>query len=453
MAMTQDVLSRLKRLDERMANWIPPRETWTPAEQALYRPVDLYRVPKDEAEEMQLNAIRYAFAHHYNNSKFYHKYCQEQNVRPDDIKISDDLEKIPLISDSTFKTHPSGADFAYWLATVFTSDLPKIVIKGADPTFDEVINAFNAAGLAVKTSSGTSGMLSVVPRDKRTFLACQYGYAKAVNSMIDEFSDDAFMMFPDPTQTNFFTATGPSINVLLSKEIHFAQIEMPSSTEMASKAKTKPKGEANSSARGGMLQLIVDQALRWLEQHNATQEAIFLAGPPFLIIHFMNMLQNEGKCFTFGERASILTGGGWKTSENERISLEAFRSQVRDVLGVPETHCIDAYSMSEANGLMVQCPEGHYLHIPYTYLKPLILGKDLTPVGYGESGRLAFLDAIAGSYPGFIITGDQATMLEHCPVCDRPGPVLEPEVQRAQGVEVRGCAEQVSRVIAETLEQ
>ena len=72
---------------------------------------------------------------------------------------------------------------------------------------------------------------------------------------------------------------------------------------------------------------------------------------------------------------------------------------------------------------MVSCPEGHYLHAPYTYYKLFILGEDLTPAGYGESGTLAFLDAIAGSYPGFIITGDQARLLEHCPVCDRPGPV------------------------------
>ena len=97
--------------------------------------------------------------------------------------------------------HPSGKDFARWLATIFTGDLPQIVIKGANPTFDDVINAFNAAGLAVRLSSGTSGLLSVIPRDTKTFLACQYAYAKTVNSMIDEFSDHAFMFFPDPTRT------------------------------------------------------------------------------------------------------------------------------------------------------------------------------------------------------------------------------------------------------------
>ena len=95
------------------------------------------------------------------------------------------------------------------------------------------------------------------------------------------------------------------------------------------------------------------------------------------------------------------------------------------------------------------CPEGHYYHVPYTWMKPLVLDKSLMPVGFGESGRFAFLDALAGSYPGFIITGDQVRMFEHCPVCDRPGPVLDQEVQRAPSVEMRGCAEEVRRILAQ----
>jgi len=39
-------------------------------------------------------------------------------------------------------------------------------------------------------------------------------------------------------------------------------------------------------------------------------------------------------------------------------------------------------------------------------------------------------------------------MYEHCPVCDRPGPVLEPEIHRATGEEARGCAEEVRRALA-----
>jgi acyl-protein synthetase LuxE len=100
---------------------------------------------------------------------------------------------------------------------------------------------------------------------------------------------------------------------------------------------------------------------------------------------------------------------------------------------------------------MVQYREGHYLHAPYTYYKPLVLDDELIPMGYGERGRFAFLDALARSYPGFIMSGDRVRLLEHCPVCDRPGPVLEPEIQRAKGEEVRGCAEDLRMILARDL--
>ncbi|KAA0010964.1 MAG: hypothetical protein FE037_04430 [Thermoplasmata archaeon] len=74
--------------------------------------------------------------------------------------------------------------------------------------------------------------------------------------------------------------------------------------------------------------------------------------------------------------------------------------------------------------------------------------KDGEKIEYGETGRFAFLDALADSYPGFIISGDEVKLLEHCPVCDRPGPVLEPEVKRARGEEVRGCAEEIRRMLS-----
>ena len=443
----------MTKLDEKLADWIPPRETWNPVDEALYRPGDLFRVPLDEAQEMQLRAIRYAFTHHYKNNKFYHKYCREENVRPDDIKTVDELGTIPLIPDTAFKQHPSGKDFARWLATIFTGDLPQIVIKGANPTFDDVISAFNAAGLTVTYSSGTSGLLSVIPRDMKTLKAAQYGFAKSATNVIDLFVDHALMCFPNPAQTNLFMAMAPNIVAELSKNVHYAfDIDLPAElAQRAMSGTTKPKAAGGSSAQSEMQQRIVDQVVQWLEHYAKTEETIALVGPPFLLLHVMNTLQKDGKRFDFGERGSIVTGGGWKIYENARLPLVDFRKQAHDVFGFPEAHCIDGYGMCEMNAAIIQCPEGHYLHTPYTYFKPLVVDDDTTPVGYGEWGRFAFLDAIAQSYPGFIVSGDRVRLLERCPVCDRPGPVLEPEIQRAKGEEVRGCAEQLRRILADDL--
>jgi long-chain-fatty-acid---luciferin-component ligase len=455
--MEQDMKSRVSRLNRLLADYIPPGNTWNPADESLHQPVDLYRVPLEEAQDMQLKAIKFTFTHHYNNNDFYHKYCETRNVSPDDIKTTDDLDKIPLIPDTTFKQYPSGKDFARWLTNIFTGELPKIVIKGSNPTFDDVINAFNAAGLVVTYSSGTSGRFTVIPRDKKTFLAAEYALAKAIVNMEYQWQEDIheYLLLPNPMKTNVFVGKVLMVNFDVIKDIQVA-IDRELTAEVIQTAmnpKAGLKGMVTSYFQKGMERKMIDQIIGWLERYDRAKENILFNGAPFLLYRVMEELQKDGKSFDFGERGRVRTGGGWKVNENVRLPHADFRKQVQDVLGISEKHCLDCYGMVEGNGWMLQCPEGHYLHTPYTFYKPLVLDNDLMPTGYGEWGRFAFLDALAQSYPGFIISGDRVRLLEHCPVCDRPGPVLEPEVQRAKGEEVRGCAEEVRRVLAEDLER
>jgi hypothetical protein len=232
-------------------------------------------------------------------------------------------------------------------------------------------------------------------------------------------------------------------------DLHFA-LDFHISADLTLKAMTDTDrpGRAPPSAQERQRK-IVEITIKWLERYEKTTDVIGLNGPPFLFLELMDTLEREGNRFEFGERGLILTGGGWKINENKRVPYADFRKRIEEVLGIPETRCIDGYGMIEGNATMNTCPEGHYFHIPYTWFKPLVLDRSLMPAGCGEWGRFAFLDALAYSYPGFIITGDQVRMLEHCPVCDRPGPVLEPQVQRAPSAEMRGCAEELRRILAQ----
>jgi long-chain-fatty-acid---luciferin-component ligase len=455
MAVVQDVTSHLtQQLHKLLTPYLPPRDTWNPADEVIYQPRELNRVPLDEAKNMQLKAIKFTFTHHYNNNDFYRKYCEMRNVRPDDIRTVDDLDKIPLIPDTTFKEYPSGENFAHWLATVFSGKLPKIVIKGSNPTYDDVLNAFNAAGLVVTYSSGTSGRHTFIPRDMKTFVAGQYvNVMGSIGFLPPQIPDHVYLLFPNPKKTNLFIGKANLLADSVYKDVQYA-VDYEISTESLRRAMTgnrEAKGQATSYVQSEALQKMVDQITTWLERYEKTEETIQLSGPPFMLHYIMSKLQKGGTSFDFGERGRVGTAGGWKINEDQRIPHADFRKLVEDVLGIPETHCLDVYGMVEGNAMMLQCPEGHYLHVPYTYYKPFVLDDSLMPAGYGEWGRFAFLDASTQSYPGFIISGDQVRMLEHCPVCDRPGPVLEPEVERAKGEEVRGCAEELRRVLAEDL--
>lgn len=441
------------QLDQRLVRYIPPRADWTPADEALFGVTDLYRVPLAEAETLQLRAIQYAFQRHYTLNSAYRGYCQEHGVAPADIKAPEDLVKIPLLPDRFFKSYPGGRDFALWLANIYTGDLPHIVIRGQTPSFEQVVAAFNAAGLEIAYSSGTSGRHTVVPRDRRTYMTSQYAVAKAGVIMTYphwEPSIHGYLLMPNPRKTNVFAGKVAGVyfdsimdvRVAIDRDISANVVRMAMSGQGGLRARLMQYALRLGQAR------MVDRIIRWLDYHaRKTTNKLALVGAPFIIAWVMDKLEQQGRRFNFDWRAGILTGGGWKIYEGRRVTAAEFRRRAGQILGISETVCLDIYGMVEGNGWMIQCPEGHYLHAPYSYFKPMVVDDDFRPLPYGQTGRFAFLDATAYSYPGFVVTGDLVRMWEHCPVCDRPGPVLEPEIMRVAHEELRGCGEEMRRMM------
>ncbi|MFA5313942.1 MAG: hypothetical protein WC375_11630, partial [Methanomassiliicoccales archaeon] len=173
----------LSEFDSVASKYIPERNSWTPADRAVYGVPDLYRVPNDQADELRFKAIKYQFIRHYEQNRMYRRYCERSHIVPDDLRTTDDLSNIPLIPSDYFKDHPRGKDFALWLANLYTGDIPTVRIKGRNPSYDEVIEAFNSSGLAAMYSSGTGGRHTFVPRDMRSFHLNEYAMAKGVVNM------------------------------------------------------------------------------------------------------------------------------------------------------------------------------------------------------------------------------------------------------------------------------
>ena len=453
---TRDFTTYMKQFNNQLQKYFPSQDIWTPADDAIYKTEDLYRVPLKEANEMQLKSIKHTFTYQYNNNKVYQNFCKEKNFSPSDILTNDDLEKIPLIPDTFYKDYPTGRDFATWLGNIFTGPLPRIVIPQKHPTYDEVINAFNQAGMAVAYSSGTSGRHTFIPRDQRTYYTSEYAAAKSVISMVYPLWDPSlygYLLMPNPKKTNVYAGKVCTIYFDAIQDVKVA-IDREITTELIQMTMTSQKGIKSAIiklATKRQSNKMIDEIIHWLEFHEKTTNKIAIVGAPFILSFVMKKLERDGRSFDFGERGGVATGGGWKAYEGVRVPVVEFRKQVEKILGIPEKFCVDLYGMVEGNGWLTHCPEGHYLHAPYNYYKGLVLDKENKPMGYGEWGRYAFLDAAAFSYPGFLMSGDQVRMLEHCPVCDRPGPVLEPEIKRAAGAEIRGCAEEVRRMLSADL--
>jgi hypothetical protein len=444
-----DYTSYMNSLDSQIKKYMPQENT--PLYDALAKPKDLFRIPLREAEQLQFKCIKQAFIHNYNNNQFYHRFCKEKAVTPDNLKTNQDLTKIPLIPDKFFKDYPPGKDFAVWLGNIYTGELPHITIRQKNPTFDDVIKAFNEAGVIVSYSSGTGGRYTFIPRNQQTFLNAEYALAKTLVGMaypLWKYDMHGYLLMPNPKKNFIFAGKALEIYFDAVKNVKVA-IDREVTTELVQMIMGNVPGLKSKIVRYfsyRQQKKMVDNIVAWLEERDKAKDTIALLGTPYILYMVMEKLKQEGKSYDFSERAGVATGGGWKGLRD--ITSTEFRTEVNKVLGISEKWVFDVYSMVEGNGWMIHCPEGHYLHVPYSYYKALVLDKEFKPTGYGEWGRFAFLDGISTSHPSFVITGDQVKLLEHCPVCDRPGPVLEPEVQRAKGEDIRGCAEEVRRMLS-----
>ncbi len=454
--MIQDMENKARQMLE-AAGYVPPKEKWAPPDEALYGVRDLFALPQEKAERLRFDAIKYSFNHWYQSSEWYYRYCNEFDMSPSEIKGPSDIPRIPLISHRFYKTYLEGADFIHWLSQIYIGSLEGTGISKKNPSLDDVITVLGDKGVLASYSSGTSGRFSFIPKDRLTFIRSQYALGKeGISEILGHWYEPeamAYLLGPNPSKTSMWVGKVVTLMDYVYRDCQYA-IDKEITTQLVRISLGDIRGLTEKVIATVMQilsnsQNMISDIIKWLEERERAGDKVFLAEAPFLFQRLLDELERRGRSFDFGEKGAVITGGGWKTHENETIPMKRFRENVEKILGIPEENNVDLYTMVESNWHAIQCPEGHYLHLPPSIVYPMVLDESLKPVGYGESGRFAFIDPLANSYPGGIITGDIVKLHESCPVCGRTGPVLEPEVRRASGEEVRGCAEEMRRIMDE----
>ncbi len=168
---------------------------------------------------------------------------------------------------------------------------------------------------------------------------------------------------------------------------------------------------------------------------------------PFLIFGFTFMLWRH----LFQQRnllngkyslphAFLLSSGGWKKLESEKISRENFKQFFADAFGI--RHFLDHYAMVEQTGcLYAECEYGHLHASIYSDFIPRRV-RDFSPCGVGEPGIVQVLSVLPHSYPGHsLLTEDEGRILgvDDCP-CGRNGKYIQ-VLGRIKQAELRGCSD------------
>jgi len=361
-------------------------ETYNEITQAIMKiqlNLEEFFLDKVQYNQIKEDLVRKSYNYHLDKNFNYKKYAESML---EDVFDLNDVDEIPLIPSSFFKK-------------------PDINLLSTERT--NIIKQCQ--------SSGTSGSISMVPRDETTLT----NFLGSISSTFPSFFD----IERAGNQKGF--VLGPSTEE--AGDLWFSYVISCISLMMQTECLEKK----------GILDLNI--AKFKIEEAIHDGNSIVLIGPPYRILELANLLTHDQKWPNFPEKSYIISAGGWKNKERESINDAAYRKAVMENFKITDGSAIrDMFNMVELNTVLPEC-EYHNKHVP-PWLEVII--RDPTTnerVKNGETGIISFLDASAMSYPGFILSEDIGYLTEDTCQCGRIGPVLK-IVRRMNNIESRGCA-------------
>lgn len=189
-----------------------------------------------------------------------------------------------------------------------------------------------------------------------------------------------------------------------------------------------------------------EETLRKIDLFASEGKPVRFLGFPAFIYRLLGMRKERSmKPVDFGPESWAMTGGGWKTFENESISRDLFARLMEEDFGIRSHQVRDLFGMVEHGVPYVQCEKGAF-HIP-VYSVPFIrhpLTLKLQP--QGEAGLLQLITPYWTSYPALsILTGDIAAIGPECN-CGRKGMTLQ-ILGRGGLKKHKGCAIQAAELL------
>lgn len=429
------------------------------------------------AVELRREAIQLNHQHYLESIPVYQELAGEEGYGPDaDV---DTIKQKLMLATEVFKSYQvewlEGGDFGAmtrWLGTIYHKRLDADMV-GVD-SIEGWIERLGNEGVDIVYSSGTSGCFSFVPRDKGdrelvktaniACLAPLLARRETGRALPRQLFKSATRLMPTSALVKLaglkgladFDAAflgfrrGRMGNQVLIEEFaplfrrHYFLYENDISGDvlrlLQRGAKTEAEQKMLNSFRGEVVGGGEENYLRVIKEMEASTgqgQKLFIFGAPYQFRELGEVMGAHHRRLKLKEGSLILFGGGWKSLTGETVAREVLVGMLSDSFGVPPSMIMEGYAMTEINMLMLRCERGRF-HIPPN-IEPVIYAQELNPMAGKElRGIFGFLDPLALSYPGFIISGDYVTLLDGECGCGLSGPALT-EIGRVVGQDVKGC--------------
>ncbi|MBO4863973.1 MAG: hypothetical protein J5517_06390 [Eubacterium sp.] len=344
-----------------------------------------YLDEEKDIKEYTFLEIKKSFEYHYKNCDSYRKYCDLYRFTPDQLNVFDDMNVIPQIPTSIFKS----------------IDVSSVEIESCKCC----------------KSSGTKGLISKVYRNDETLWSFMNTAVKAIDKLYDFKLDNTIIynLGPSIGEANdiwFSYATGFLDNVL---ETHYYM-------------------------HNGILEY--DKFLNDISNSDPEKNT-FLLGPPSIYLKLINYMEEREIKLSLSDKSFVFTAGGWKNRNGDVMTRKSFSALIDVYLGVNESHLFDIFNQVESNTLLFEC-KCHNKHVPAGFHVIVRDPVSFEKVEDGKEGVITFLDSSSNSYPAFVITDDIGYVTNGCE-CGYKGQVFH-YVRRVKTVETKGCAMKMDQI-------
>jgi hypothetical protein len=426
---------------------------------------EMHSIPRAELEALQKQAMARRFAEHRKTIEMLRNLADRLGI--EEVKEFDDV--VPLFfAHTAFKSYPASLLdrkrfdlMTRWLAKLTSHDLSKVDTKGCE-SIDEWIDRLDAqTPLEVITSSGTTGTLSIIPKERaaaiqnmklwRMFLFQTFGKKPTREELYPEVD----VIWPNHASGKLghlrmaamlkreFTGGDESrfhalYSDAISTDLMFlaSKLRAAASRGELDRVKIDPKLLARKGEFEAMQARRPQEMLAFFARltRELRGRRVFMTGAYPLMYEVAKAGLEQGIEGVFAPSSAILTGGGLKGF----VLPPDYMDVIRKFLGVPRIQ--EGYGMSEISALHWACEEDRYHVQPWVI--PFVLDPDTSeplPRRGVQTGRAAFYDFLNPSHWGGVISGDEITLdwETRCP-CGRTSVHIAHEIMRyseKQGVE------------------
>ena len=425
----------------------------------------MHSISRAELDELQRRAMGIRFQQHRQSIEMVRKLADRLDI----TELDEFNDVVPLMfSHTAFKSYPSALIdkkrfdlMTKWLDKLTSYDLSNVDTRGCTSIDDWIDRLDEQTPLQVITSSGTTGTISILPKDKRgTSEGMVLWKICLFQNFGHEPTDEELNPNVDVIWPNF--ARGKLGHLRIAQmikqgftggdESKFHPL-YPGSVEtdlmfLASKMRA-------AASRGELDRLEIDPALAARKDEFIAMQ---LRQPQELDAFFVKITEKlhgkrvfmtsaypqmyeiakagleRGVRNVFAKDSAILTGGGMKG-----VTLpDNFMDVIMEFLGVDRIQ--QGYGFSESSTFHWACEEGRYHVMPWVI--PFVLDPDTSeplPRTGRQTGRAAVYDILLRAHWGGVISGDEVTIDWDLPCpCGRSSVAFEKDIVRyseKQGVE------------------